>query len=314
MNTYRVQYIDNIKGFLIILVVLGHVIQDAVEQGVVIERYISSFHMPLFMAVSGYCSFGMRLEKSVISKRAVRLCVPFLSWAVVKTLLQSNLLYFWTIIKYPDRGLWFLQALFFITLIIMTIDRFDKYNSALFFYGMIFLVWTLISGVSVGLNVKTFGLSFIGWHLPFFTLGFAMRQYNVLGKMSIWLPIVCLIVWCVAGYWCSEDLLAIQHVYYRLAEMAIASLAIIGWLGIFHAFLDKKMAVLSYLGRKTLGIYSVTLTTEITLLGFVYPYVSHMHYLSTAFVLTAFLICFALGMHWLLNKNRYSRILFLGQV
>lgn len=314
MNTHRSQYIDNIKGFLIILVVLGHVIQYAVEQGVVIERYISSFHMPLFMAISGYCSYGMRFERSIISKRAVRLLVPFLSWAVVKSLLQRNLLYFWTIIQYPDRGLWFLQALFFITLIIVMIDNFNKYKSGLFFYGMIFLVWILITSVSMGLNVKTFGLPFIGWHLPFFTLGFAMRQYNVLDKMSIGLPIVCLIVWCVAGYWCSEDLLAIQHVYYRLAEMAIASLAIIGWLGIFHAFLDKKMVVLSYLGRKTHGIYSVTLTTEITLLGFVYPYVSHMHYLLTAFVLTAFLICFALGMHWLLDKNRYSRILFLGQV
>lgn len=141
-----------------------------------------------------------------------------------------------------------------------------------------------------------------------------MRQYNVLDKMSIELPIVCLIVWCVAGYWCSEELLAIQHVYYRLAEMVIALLSIIGWLGMFHAFLDKKMAGLSFLGRKTLGIYSVTLTTEITLLGFVYPYVLNLNYLLAAFVLTVFLICFALGMDWLLNQNKYFRMLFLGQV
>lgn len=167
MNNHRILYIDNIKGFLIILVVLGHVIQYAVGQCVVVERYISSFHMQLFMAVSGYCSYKVHFEWNIISKRAIRLIVPFLSWAVVESLLQENLLYFWTIIKYPDRGLWFLQALFFITIIIVIVDKFNKYKSACFFYGMIFLVWISISGISAGLDVKTFGLPFIGWHLPF---------------------------------------------------------------------------------------------------------------------------------------------------
>lgn len=45
--------IDIAKGFLIICVILGHLLLDTLNENVV--RYvIYSFHMPLFMFLSGY--------------------------------------------------------------------------------------------------------------------------------------------------------------------------------------------------------------------------------------------------------------------
>lgn len=49
----RLYYIDNLRGLLIILVVLGHCIQnlDLDFDHNIVFRYIYSFHMPLFMFI-----------------------------------------------------------------------------------------------------------------------------------------------------------------------------------------------------------------------------------------------------------------------
>ena len=50
----RIDYIDRMKGFAIFLVVMGHVVGFAFGQADDLTgRWISSFHMPLFMFLSG---------------------------------------------------------------------------------------------------------------------------------------------------------------------------------------------------------------------------------------------------------------------
>lgn len=62
-KTQRDPYWDIIKGFTILLVIIGHSIQyhngeTYYEQGLYwanpIFKFIYSFHMPLFMLISGY--------------------------------------------------------------------------------------------------------------------------------------------------------------------------------------------------------------------------------------------------------------------
>lgn len=128
----RVAYIDNLKGLLIILVVLGHSIQSIDPQfdSNTLFRYIYAFHMPAFMFVSGYVSYKATMEWRTIGKRARQLLVPFLCWAVVVSLLSWDITKMWTIIKHPDYGgLWFLHALFFITAInIVTVRCCDRWR------------------------------------------------------------------------------------------------------------------------------------------------------------------------------------------
>ena len=79
----RLLYFDNLKGFAILLVVLGHCIQQCDTEGnyQFLYRLIYAFHMPLFMAVSGY--FGVKLNVDYlpeIRKRFVRLMIPYFVW------------------------------------------------------------------------------------------------------------------------------------------------------------------------------------------------------------------------------------------
>ncbi|MGY8666982.1 nodulation factor fucose acetyltransferase NolL, partial [Bradyrhizobium sp. UFLA05-109] len=79
---------DFAKGILIILVIVGHLLQYVIYRD---DEYwysayfklIYMFHMPLFMAISGYLSSGALLRKPFarsVKDRAVQLLLPMLFW------------------------------------------------------------------------------------------------------------------------------------------------------------------------------------------------------------------------------------------
>ena len=50
MESKRIEFLDNIKGFAIILVILGH----SYSNENLLITWLNAFHMPLFFAVSGF--------------------------------------------------------------------------------------------------------------------------------------------------------------------------------------------------------------------------------------------------------------------
>ncbi|WP_367400205.1 acyltransferase family protein [Segatella copri] len=61
MNKTRLVWIDSLKGWLMLLVVMGHAIQYCMNAGECESNYwwnlIYSFHMPAFMALSGFVNY-----------------------------------------------------------------------------------------------------------------------------------------------------------------------------------------------------------------------------------------------------------------
>ncbi len=54
---HRDAWLDNVKGFLIVTVVIGHLVASVVKGFYTFEfifNFIYSFHMPAFALVSGY--------------------------------------------------------------------------------------------------------------------------------------------------------------------------------------------------------------------------------------------------------------------
>jgi len=124
MTTKRIHYIDMAKGIGILLVVFGHSGFPAPE----VNRWISSFHMPLFFLLSGMLlSHTGAHEKplgSTIKKKARAILVPYL-WFSIFSILFSAILdsatfatylpnaLLQTVVFYGISVLWFLPSLFF---------------------------------------------------------------------------------------------------------------------------------------------------------------------------------------------------------
>ena len=129
----RDAFLDIAKGLAIILVVLGHVIQGSAQNfdELIGFRVIYSFHMPLFVFLSGAVAAiafkperveqGLKASllpaKSKIFKAAIRLLLPFISWCAINQLIyhhSSDVLSALVLaFRRPDTALWFLLAIFY---------------------------------------------------------------------------------------------------------------------------------------------------------------------------------------------------------
>lgn len=79
----RLIWIDSLKGWLMILVVLGHAIQSSLGDACFqnhLWNLIYSFHMPAFMAISGWFAFSNTSKNinvgSLCKRRFNQLMVP----------------------------------------------------------------------------------------------------------------------------------------------------------------------------------------------------------------------------------------------
>lgn len=69
-NINRILYLDYTRGFAILLVIIGHLIQFNFQSGVNNRLFdiIYSFHMPLFFFISGYARSINSKNSSTISE------------------------------------------------------------------------------------------------------------------------------------------------------------------------------------------------------------------------------------------------------
>ena len=102
MEQKRNQLLDIAKGVAIILVVWGHALQQysGLDQYTTInlwmERFLISFHMPLFMLISGYLfyfSLQRHTESDIVKVRFRMFILPILTMSVIR-FLRHNLKHF----------------------------------------------------------------------------------------------------------------------------------------------------------------------------------------------------------------------------
>lgn len=206
MANGRLLYIDNLKAFAITLVVLGHIVQfsycpDTFDENHLF-RYIYSFHMPLFMALSGFCCRFQDVPISVtLRKSTLTLLLPFLSWTVIKYLTGGAGIV--QTILYPVGGLWFLWVLYWIRLIFsITVSCCAKKNVRLF-YGVSLSFLILFACRIIFRDLL--GISSIFMHFFYFALGYYMKKTDFLHKYSIW-GIVLFSCWIIFGwFWMREQ-------------------------------------------------------------------------------------------------------------
>lgn len=118
LQVTRYLWADTLKGLLIILVILGHSIQSVICDDCHSSHFwnlIYSFHMPAFMAVSGWLAYrGNRCQNPVnfdlrrylngCKRRAKQLLVPYFVWSLIQFALSCNYAFdnLIKIVIYPD--------------------------------------------------------------------------------------------------------------------------------------------------------------------------------------------------------------------
>lgn len=208
MPNRRLLYVDALKGFTILLVVLGHVLQVRYNTDNLLYRYIHSFHMPLFMFLSGYVSYRV-MAWGNIGKRFLQLIIPFFSYIVITYFINCPDIsfrslgdYITKIILRPDYGLWFLWALFFINTVFVccrklaVVTHVNEWCIILFVAGFLNLI-------EFATNFKTFGYHWIAWYFIFFVCGVYWRLFNSICriKSDMYLFVGCAILFPICAYY-----------------------------------------------------------------------------------------------------------------
>ncbi len=207
-NVIREKLPDILRGFAIIMVVLGHCIQegsgaDFKAQSLYFSdklyQFIYCFHMPLFMMVSGYLSYismdraATKSEKiNLLKRRSISLLVPIFLWTgldYIRILITNHIngtpqpeaiifVYFYNALN----NLWFLWAVFWCFLIVYIMHYYFKDSIILYLIGFLLLFF-----IPDGL-----GLGAYKYMLPFFITAFYAHNFikeNILSnsnKIKAW--------------------------------------------------------------------------------------------------------------------------------
>lgn len=253
----RVAYIDNLKAFAIVCVILGHALQYLAGSNP--ERLISfnliyTFHMPLFMMISGFfASQSFHLSPIVFfTKKFIQLFLPAISWSFVKIILSGG----GNIYNNLTGSFWFLKSAFVCyaaTYIMTKIIRKKKLAYIILFVIPLFC----------NIDISTYMLNYM---LPSFIFGIWLRQNinYIIKHKSIIVCVSLLIYLALLPLWHFEEFhytsewsngtFLIKEFLVVLHRIAIG---LSGSLILFIIFtcINKTSSIMSNIGASTLGLY-----------------------------------------------------------
>lgn len=135
--TNRIQYIDALRGFAMLLVVFVHVEIFGFfnfSHTTFLGKFFSAVHMPTFFFISGLCMYkpNATYTGSRIFKDVLRLIIPAFIVGLIYTYIKIDKNYFYFLSNSMKAGYWFTISLFEIFLIYYLVYILLKRNEKLF--------------------------------------------------------------------------------------------------------------------------------------------------------------------------------------
>lgn len=194
----KINWLSILQGLSMLLVVIGHVSLTNVPRdpstpiASSIEKIVYSFHMPLFIFISGWLFYHTCLRRNkdysnVVIAKLKRLGIPFLAFTLVATVLKAafpSMMHrpvttqelidtFILFRSNPLGGMWFIEVLF----ILMLLYPFYRFAiKAKWSEGLLAVLILLIYSSSVPLTI--FNLREVCHMAPFFVGGILCSKYE----------------------------------------------------------------------------------------------------------------------------------------
>lgn len=269
----RIPFWDNARFSTVVLVVIGHAVQrQTIDSNYALALYlfIYAFHMPAFAIISGYFTKasppGQRQMRRIVTDLVLPYLIMQFLWSGVQWIVEGdpglNL-------TEPHWTLWFLLALaiFRVVLPYLAMMRWP-------------MLWALLASIGVGYvaNVdSTFSLSRAIGILPFFLLGWYLRQWKVadrwlalgsrvwlfraaaLATLAIWLAVVLVNIEAFRDFklkdWFFYDG-AYQSIEWWSGGLRIVFLLLAVLLSVaFYLLIPRRWTIFSAFGQATMYVY-----------------------------------------------------------
>lgn len=321
------------------LVVLGHSIQAVMkEQGVdFTEDYlwnlIYSFHMPAFMAVSGYLAYGKSVWGGVSAwlktsfRRFRQLMIPYLIWSVALFFVNHNVEYYYEYLLCPQKSLWFLWALFFIAILFNAVESIAYKLKLRHEVAMAICLIALVGVMSVMTDVKLLGIEYVAYYFFFYLTGFYLHKYSdkFIVKNGLLISVVGLAWFALGSIYSTQGLprqltfipLIPSSALYYIYRICTALLAILFLFSLaMSVFTDNSGATawIVRLGKVSLGIYAVHMVIRYRLVDGLVAVVPGLSYWPLMILTFAILLPAAYLLIWLMGKNKWSAEFLLGKL
>lgn len=339
-------YIDIVKGVAIILVVLGHCIQYGTMYYINDNYFcnpifviIYSFHMPLFMLISGYLFYGSISRhpfKHNLKTRFTNLLMPIIAWNSINllivdthSLIKGNAVSFLSNAQSYFTATWFLWSIFWCSLIVLAVNKFLKDN----------IVAYMSFGIVLLFLPNVLGIPYHAFMYPYFVAGHLWNKYKIYKRYSDWsstkklsiLSIVVMlftflctqfnktdyvytsgtcIVGSVQGFLIDHKQLNIDIFRYIVGFAGSTAVFLIVRL-LYNYTSAKTNRIVAAIGRKSIGIYVISVP-------FINSYVlSRMPYrgyigLGGGIVETVFIVAITYFLTTIIEKNTITKKLLLG--
>lgn len=316
---------DILKGYAIIIVVLGHCIQAVYSDWSRLdaEKIIIMFHMPLFMAISGYFAASSLKKYTItelIKKRFIQLMLPSLSIGLINVMIiggskiiKGKILELDYFCELMFTGLWFLTTLFVLYFIAAVLQRYIKSKYRIIAWLMIYIVLYFLPDIWVFNNLE--------FLCPFFVIGMKTSSLKW-EKTNIWMFLGALIVFiCCFQYYdfsyslyaMGDDCLNTDYLNKTILRLmsgmsgCIISLYLIKIVSSIKV--PKLISCIATLGTLTLPIYVLH---QKFLTPFRFISLGQCN-IAILILITIADVLISIWVYKLLRKNKYVALLLFGE-
>lgn len=323
--------IDAVKAFLVILVVMGHCIVYGSEETAnkMIEyenfffyRAIYSFHMPLFIIISGYFTYyslnKYRNSSIIIVKRLRKLIYPLLILAFFSELshikeLNWKITVIESVMDFTSRfisHLWFGWAIFFFTIIVWFANRFLASRLRVLFY---FIIFVATFELKMYPNIPAYQTEF-----PMFLFGYFIAYKGIAKKKwfiaainpTFSLTVIYIMIFALLVYFYPRNMLVENMSLFskQNAQLYLMKLVYRWFVWIINSFIIYSIVVKCY--KKVEG--NIRLRKQVFFLSENSYWIYLIHSYFNLHILSYIVIKYNIHMNWLLICLEAIFITFLS--